>query len=423
MLSLRLSFVLLFLALCVLRPLIAQTPPPPFSSSTSSPAPRRSACFRPAALLPAATIAHSATTLDNGDVMVAGGYGKLFYKIPVAANLIRLFDHRRLSWRFAAGRLNFGRLEHAALRLPTGSVLIVGGRGQDNRTMRSIELFHPRDESCTVIGWMAVARRRPLLNLIFPSNSAPARFQVLITGDSRWAELLEPDPNQPDAYTIRPTRSRSSAGHTDHATVSLKDGRVLLIAGRSRALEIFNPADESFHLCSSRLPAALDDQAAVLLYDGRVFIAGGQFIRDNTCTNQTWLFDPSTDTLTLGPVLKPTSLSRIQPGASDMVAVDLYESDPLRRGRYILLCGGENDPGKGKGPDIVLDSAWVFDAERSILWDVGPMLHSHDDFAAALLPPAAPDLPRVLIIAGFGQADTFQANCELFSCRVSQLNN
>jgi len=423
MLSLRLLIVLLlFPAISASRPLIADAAPQPLNSSIDVSPPHRSAYFSPAALLPAATIAHSATALANGDIMVAGGYGKLFAKIPVATNLIRLFDHHNLSWRIAAGKLNFGRLEHAAIRLPDNSVLIVGGRGQDGNPMRSIELFNPSDETCTLIGQMAIARLRPCLNLISPAPSQPDHFQVLITGNSRRAELIEPDPNRPDAYTIRPTRSQSLANHTDHTTVTLKDGRVLIIAGRSNAIEIYDPADESFHLCRSRLPAALDDQAAALLYDSRVFIAGGQFIYNNTCTNRTWLFDPLADTLTAGPVLKPTSQTQIQPGAADLAAIDLFEYDLTRRGRYILLCGGENDPGKGNSPDIVLDSAWVFDAQRGIFLDVGPMLYGHDDFAAALL-PAANGLARVLIIAGFGQSDTFQANCELFSCRLNQLNN
>ena len=99
-----------------------------------------------------------------------------------------------------------------------------------------------------------------------------------------------------------------------------------------------------------------------------------------------------------------------------------FRSDEKRRGRYILLCGGEFDPGKGKGPDTVLDWAVIFDAQRETLIDVGPMRHAHDDFAAAPLPPAGDD-GRALIIGGFGPKDSFLPYCEIFSCNFGQLKN
>ena len=44
--------------------------------------------FTPTADLPAATAAHTATVLKNGNILVTGGYGKLFGRLPVASNLI-----------------------------------------------------------------------------------------------------------------------------------------------------------------------------------------------------------------------------------------------------------------------------------------------------------------------------------------------
>jgi hypothetical protein len=97
-----------------------------------------------------------------------------------------------------------------------------------------------------------------------------------------------------------------------------------------------------------------------------------------------------------------------------MCAVDLFTGDGNRGGRYFLICGGEDDPGTGSGPDVILDSAWVYDAPKGDLINVGPMKGGHDDFAAVYLPPAASSA-RALIIAGHGPGDSFSADCEIFS--------
>ena len=98
-----------------------------------------------------------------------------------------------------------------------------------------------------------------------------------------------------------------------------------------------------------------------------------------------------------------------------MAVVDLFANDKSLAGRYILLCGGEWDPGKKSGaPDIVLDAAQVYNARANRLIDVGPMRYAHDDFAAVPL-PASPDAAKVLIIGGYGARDKMQSACEIFS--------
>ena len=368
--------------------------------------------FQPAVRLPAATAAHTATVLTNGDVLVVGGYGRVFGRIPLVSTLVSLFDHEQLKWRIVTGRLNYGRLSHGAVRLADGKVLIAGGVGQDKKQVRSLELYDPLTEQFEILPNMSVGRKRPCLNLL-------SEGRVLITGREKQADILLPSKTSSSGFVVRPSIGKSMVKHSQHVTISLQDGSVLLFGGRNTLIERFDPNSETFRRCRSRLPKVYDDQTATLLYDGKVLLAGGQEVYSNRCVNQTWLYDPVADVLIEGPRLNPGFAGASELGVSDMAAVDLFGHEPNGRGRYILLCGGEYDPGNDGGADVVLDSAWVYDAQKSQLIEVGPMLNAHDDFAAALLPWQSGTV-RALIIAGHGPHDSLQANCEIFHWRYNE---
>src|SRR5881409_1308320 len=67
-----------------------------------------------------ARVAHTATLLPSGMVLVAGGSGRGFPASTV------LYDPARGTWSFA-GRLNTGRYSHTATLLPNGMVLVAAG--------------------------------------------------------------------------------------------------------------------------------------------------------------------------------------------------------------------------------------------------------------------------------------------------------
>jgi hypothetical protein len=371
--------------------------------------------FESVAPLPGATVGHSAVRLDSGDVLVVGGFGKLF-GLPLAVNLARVYDVDAQRWRVIDSPMQYGRVRPGVVKLPCGKVLIAGGWGQDRKPMASIELFDPRIEQFCLIGKMSAPRSWPVLNLLQNGN-------VLVSGGTRHCEIIEPDPNQPDHYRVRVLAGRTSTLHDEHPGIRLVDGSVLLIGGRGPGFDLFDPVTETFQKCQARLPGVFDDMAAALLYDGNVLIAGGQEVYRSESTAQTWLYDPVGDRLAEGRKLNPTAQGRPQPGAADMMIVDLFAGDDTRWGRTFLLCGGEYDPGKKTDqPDVILDSAFVYDAVQNRWTDVGPMNAVHDEFAAVKL--AAPSgRARILIIGGYGSDDTFHGDCEIFHYRSSENQN
>ena len=300
---------------------------------------------------------------------------------------------------------------------PTARYSSSAAWGQDKKPFRSIERYDAETERFDQIGKTALPRHRPCLNLLSAGG-------VLITGNHQQAEIIEPPSDASDQYTIRTIATQMKFRHISHTSVSLNDGSVLLIGGRTTGLERFEPESETFLACRARLPKMLDDQAAILLANGKVLIAGGQNYYTNRCVAECWLFDPDLDRLEIAGFLSPTSAGVAQLGAADLKVIDLFAQDPRGKGRFILLCGGEYDPGKGGESDAILDFAQVYDARENTFIDVGPMLWPHDEFALAALPAALPGtlgadpgLATVLIIAGHGPGDSFTDHCELFTWR------
>jgi hypothetical protein len=129
----------------------------------------------------AGSVMHTATLLPDGRVLVAGGYGGGVGGGPTFA-LSELFDPVTQSWS-VTGSLASARYDHTATLLPTGEVLVAGGRRTENHF--------------------------PNLTYIYPES----------------AEIYDP---YAGAWTGAGNLGRARSGHT--ATL-LADGRVLVAGG------------------------------------------------------------------------------------------------------------------------------------------------------------------------------------------------
>ena len=78
---------------------------------------------------------HTATLLQNGMVLVAGGLDNH----GGASASAELYDPASRTWT-ATGSLNFARYEHTATLLQNGMVLVAGGLGTNFRVRASAEL-------------------------------------------------------------------------------------------------------------------------------------------------------------------------------------------------------------------------------------------------------------------------------------------
>ncbi len=361
--------------------------------------------------IPQPTAGHCSATSDKCKVYAIGGYGYFLELLPVASNLIRIYDPETEKWSVSRARLRTPRMYASAGITKDGEIIIAGGIGQSNNALATVELYYPELENsvketviCKVIGNMSCERRNPVVNVLDDGR-------ILISGNNKQPDIVEK--NSDGEFEIRPTAGKLRFDRSEHVTVKLNDGRVCFISGRRRSIEIFDPATEQFTLRSAKFDSFFDDQAAALLYNGNVLIVGGQNMVADKCSRQTWIYNVKADLLIEGPNLIPTAGDNICIGISDLQIVDLGCDMP---GRYFLLCGGEDDFGNTK--DKVLDSAWVYFAEKNEFIEVGPMTEAHDDFKVSVL-PKKDGCYRALIIAGHSTDDKITGHCELFQCKSS----
>jgi N-acetylneuraminic acid mutarotase len=95
-------------------------------------------------------IAHTATLLPNGKVLVAGGY---IGNIPA-----ELYDPGTGAWT-PTGAMNVARQYHTATLLPNGKVLVAGGEDSTfGGITASAELYDPSTGAWTLTGSLHVAR-------------------------------------------------------------------------------------------------------------------------------------------------------------------------------------------------------------------------------------------------------------------------
>jgi hypothetical protein len=130
--------------------------------------------------------AHTATALVDGRVLIVGG-GSGHYPSQNIYRSAELFDPGTGTFT-SAGQLAVGRHKHAAILLPSGKVLVVGG--SDNRDWRgeyaSAEIYDPAPRTFSVTGAMNTARfKLPAAVALLPNG------RVLVAGGGPFAELYD----------------------------------------------------------------------------------------------------------------------------------------------------------------------------------------------------------------------------------------
>jgi hypothetical protein len=239
----------------------AQADPLAAASST----PRYPGSFIATASMSVARACHTATTLSDGTVLIVGGYGNNLVTQATA----ELYDP--LTGSFSpAGSMRVSRQCHTATLLNDGTVLITGGGiAAYNSVYSSAELYDPATQSfASTVTPMHTARAYHTATLL-------ADGTVLIAGglDSSGHSLAQAELYDPATRTFT-LLSQMRTGHAYHTATLLDDGRVL-IAGWTRKAELYDPATQSFGKKLIKLRPLRSQATATLLDNGEVLIAGG----------------------------------------------------------------------------------------------------------------------------------------------------
>ena len=283
---------------------------------------------------------HSATRLEDGKVLIAGGEGGECFANPCpgVSGSSELYDPIRDTWS-VTGELRQRRAGHSATLLKDGRVLIAGGTDSGIyiggfSELNSAELYDPATGE-----W----RRTAKFNRIFGVNSATllANGKVLAMGSSKptghSAELYDP---------VTETWSITAAPSQRGTAVLLPDGKVLVLV-LSKENEIYDPATETWSsagqrntlkwartgtlLTNGKVLATGTDESGLpgaelydpntgawsvtgpplaglgtvtLLPEGRVLTSGGGFTSENLASGEAEIYDPETGQWSLTDRLK-----------------------------------------------------------------------------------------------------------------------
>lgn len=333
--------------------------------------------FAPTGDMGAARAFHTASLLQNGKVLVAGGAndnGEL--------NTSELFDPATKTFT-ASGNMNSPRHSHAATVLADGRVLVTGGFNVN--PVNSAEIFDPATGMFTATGSMAGVRAVHTATLL-------QNGKVLVTGGfdgtglpTATAELFDPAAG---TFTALPNLSTVRAYHT--ATL-LNNGKVLIAGGIGTegvplaSAELFDPAAGTF-AATGTLATPRFQHTATLLNNGTVLLVGGGSAGGNTNTAE--LFDPSAGTFASAGTME--------------LARAAHTATILANGQVLVAGGMDLNL-------VTLSSAEVFDPVAKTFSRVADLSIARSSQTATLL-----NSGQVLITGGFDGNAQALASAELY---------
>jgi hypothetical protein len=301
--------------------------------------------FTPTGSMTTGRVSHTATLLDDGRVLIAGG--AIFSDGKWSASRdAELYDPFRGTFAIT-GNMTSTRLYQTATLLPDGKVLIAGGMDGQSNPLATAEVYDPHSGTFTATGNMTVARgaAEPLSvsGPSFPNGPTAIRLlngKVLIAGgyDRDSHPLATAELYDPSTGTFTATGEMVAPRRAPTATL-LADGRVLVADGYN-SVELYDPSSGTF-TATGRMTFRLY-HSATLLPDGKVLIAGGlDGESDPLWTAE--LYDPQTGTFTAtGDMTTASMLVFINcggPGCLLQQGRALHTSTLLADGS-VLIAGG-----------------------------------------------------------------------------------
>lgn len=228
----------------------------------------------------------AATLLSSGNVLVTGGLDPSGNSLATA----EIYDPSTGTFSATTGVMKFVHASHTATLLNTGMVLVAGW---GNATA---ELFDPATGTFAATGSMVTARVSHTATLL--SNG-----QVLVTGGIQGSGtattvLAEAELYDPVKGTFSATAGVLTTAREWHTASLLSDGKVLVTGGldsTGKAIataELYDPTNQSFTLTKGSMETARAFQTATSLKDGTVLVTGGSDGTSSLATAE--LYDPNT---------------------------------------------------------------------------------------------------------------------------------
>jgi hypothetical protein len=331
-------------------------------------------------------IFHTATLLNNGLVLVAGGS-----QIPGTLDSAEIYDPNSGTFTATNGAMTQARHHHTATLLKDGTVLVAGGDNGggllEATAFLSAEIYDPTAGTFAATGAMFSPRTWQTATLL-------ADGKVLMAGGSPAVDsTINPNTGTgtglpvgalPNAELYSPANKEffgnpgaMNDARTEHGAALIKgcgcpaDNQVLLTGGIDASgatlssAELFDEKANSFTF-TGRMNVARHNHTATTLQDGRVLVTGG-VNNELVLLDSAEIYDPNSGTFS--------------PTATRMTEARAFHSAQLLSDGRVLIAGGSVD----KSGTFVA-SAEIFDPSTGAFSATGPMEEERFEQPAALLP-------------------------------------
>lgn len=296
---------------------------------------------------------HAATLLSNGKVLVTGGYDTGGFA-PV--NNAEVYNPADQTWTATTGDMNSKRALHTATLLDNGKVLVAGGDKGSASTTTGADLYDPGTNAWTATGAMLSSRE-------YHTATKLANGKVLVAGGdgfdgmtaSYWLTTELYDPND-GSWSPAATNILSSPRSAATATL-LASGKVAVMAGFNQAtalktVDVYDPSTLAWSSATA-LNTARSFHTATLLDSGSVLVAGGDTASGGgaSAVNSVELYSPGGSS---GGVIWSSAAS---------LSIERKETTAtlLPNGK-VLVAGGRNLTSVTGQPGDALDSAELYDS-------------------------------------------------------------
>jgi N-acetylneuraminic acid mutarotase len=258
--------------------------------------------FRATGSMTSARAAATASLLDDGRVLIAGGWVKdaVGATIPLAS--AEIYDPASETFT-VTGPMAGARYNPAARAMPDGRVYVFGGTGAGG-ALATVEVYDPERGVFTAGGAMATPRTGATVSVL------DAHRMLVVGGVSATTPANPTYQASAELYDVTTGTSTSTGSMVQvrygHTATALEDDRVLVTGGSKpgpsgqmislASAELYDPATGTFATAQS-MASPRAGHFAVELLDHRVLVGGGINV---TASGESLLdsleyFDPSTN--------------------------------------------------------------------------------------------------------------------------------
>lgn len=205
---------------------------------------------------------HTSLLLKNGNALILGGMRQIANE---PTENVEIYDTKTQKF-FQKGKIKYKNIQNKAILLPDGKVFILYSliKTKSGKSTNLAEIYNPDNGTSKVIGQTILEHQNPTLALM-PNN------KIFISGGDKTsnAEIYDYNKNK-FILTTKPTSISSRKEHLNAISINLNDKKILLI--RDSQIDTYDVEKQTFVSSKAKLKGKYQGDNAILLKNGKVLL-------------------------------------------------------------------------------------------------------------------------------------------------------